>query len=163
MIASRNPAVGLGLRLLVLSIFRAVLGLLFLGHGLVKLLGFPVGAQPGQVPLLTFLGLAGLLESVGGSLIVVGLLTRPVAFLLSGQMAVAYFIAHAPKGLFPVLNGGEPAILFCFGFLLLASAGGGSLSVDSMVSMRRARTVGIPAAIDESERSGQTSKMPAGQ
>ena len=140
MIASRNPAVGLGLRLLVLSIFRAVLGLLFLGHGLVKLLGFPVGAQPGQVPLLTFLGLAGLLESVGGSLIVVGLLTRPVAFLLSGQMAVAYFIAHAPKGLFPVLNGGEPAILFCFGFLLLASAGGGSLSVDSMVSMRRART-----------------------
>jgi putative oxidoreductase len=115
----------------LLSVFRIVLGLLFLTHGLVKLFGFPAGAQPGQVPLMTLLGLAGVLELVGGVAIVLGLFTRPVAFILSGQMAVAYFMAHAPQGFFPVLNGGELAVVYCFAFLYLAAAGGGEWSLDA--------------------------------
>jgi len=115
----------------LLSVFRIVTGLLFLAHGLVKLAGFPAGAQPGQVPLATIYGLAGVLELVGGAAIMVGLFTRPVAFLLAGQMAVAYFMAHAPQGFFPVLNGGELAILYCFGFLYLSAAGAGPWSIDA--------------------------------
>lgn len=115
----------------VLSILRIVIGLLFLAHGLVKLVGFPVGAQPGQVPLFSLFGLAGLLELVGGAAIVLGLFTRPIAFILSGQMAVAYFMAHAPQGFFPVLNGGELAIIYSFAFLYLAAAGAGPWSLDA--------------------------------
>lgn len=115
----------------LLSIFRIVLGLLFLTHGLVKLFGFPTGAEPGQVPLMTLFGLAGVLELIGGIAIVLGLFTRPVAFALSGQMAVAYFMAHAPQGLFPILNGGELAVIYCFAFLYLAAAGAGSWSLDA--------------------------------
>jgi len=115
----------------VLSILRIVIGLLFLAHGLVKLFGFPVGAQPGQVPLASLFGLAGLLELVGGAAIVLGLFTRPIAFILSGEMAVAYFMAHAPQGFFPVLNGGELAIIYSFAFLYLAAAGAGPWSLDA--------------------------------
>jgi len=115
----------------LLSIFRIVLALLFISHGLVKLFGFPAGAQPGQVPLATIFGLAAILETFGGAAILVGLFTRPVAFVLSGQMAVAYFMAHAPQGFFPVLNGGELAILYCFAFLHLAAAGAGPWSIDA--------------------------------
>lgn len=115
----------------LLSIFRIVSGLLFLSHGLVKLAGFPAGAQPGQVPLGSIYGVAGILELVGGAAIILGLFTRPVAFLLSGQMAVAYFMAHAPQGFYPVLNGGEAAILYCFGFLYIAAAGAGPWSIDA--------------------------------
>jgi putative oxidoreductase len=115
----------------MLSVFRIVLGLLFLAHGLVKLIGFPVGAQPGQVPLITLFGLAGVLEFVGGAAIVLGLFTRPVAFILSGQMAVAYFMAHAPAGFYPVLNGGELAIIYSFAFLYLAAVGAGPWSLDA--------------------------------
>ena len=114
-----------------LSILRIVTGVLFLAHGLVKLFGFPVGAQPGQVPLGTIFGVAAVLELVGGALIVLGLFTRPVAFLLSGQMAIAYFMAHAPQSFYPVLNGGELAILFCFVMLYFAAAGGGTWSLDA--------------------------------
>jgi len=115
----------------LLSILRIVTSLLFLGHGLVKLFGFPPGAAPGKVPLVSLFGVAGMLELFGGALVMFGLFTRPVAFLLAGQMAVAYFMIHAPKSLYPVLNGGEPAILFCFIFLYLAAAGAGPWSVDA--------------------------------
>lgn len=112
------------------SVFRIVLALLFIAHGLVKLFGFPAGAQPGQVPLASLLGVAALLELFGGAALLLGLFTRLVAFLLSGQMAVAYFMAHAPQGFWPVLNGGELAILYCFAFLYLAAAGAGPWSLD---------------------------------
>ena len=115
----------------LLSVFRIVIGLLFLTHGLVKLFGFPAGAQPGQVPLLTLFGIGAVIELVGGIAIVLGLFTRPVAFLLSGEMAVAYFMVHAPQGFYPVLNGGELAILYCFGFLYFAAAGAGPWSLDA--------------------------------
>lgn len=115
----------------LLSVLRIVTGLLFLAHGLVKLFGFPVGAAPGQVPLMSIYGLAGVLELVGGTAIVLGLFTRPVAFVLSGQMAVAYFMAHAGQGFFPILNGGELAILYSFAFLYFAAAGAGPWSLDA--------------------------------
>lgn len=113
------------------AVFRIVLALLFLSHGLVKLFGFPAGALPGQVPLLSLFGLAALLELAGGAAFLVGLFVRPIAFVLSGEMAVAYFMVHAPQGFFPVLNGGELAILYCFAFLFLAAAGAGPWSIDS--------------------------------
>jgi putative oxidoreductase len=114
----------------LLSVFRIVVALLFIAHGLVKLFGFPEGAQPGQVPLASIYGLAAILETFGGAAILLGLFTRPVAFVLSGQMAVAYFMAHAPQGFFPVQNGGELAIFYCFAFLYFAAAGPGPWSLD---------------------------------
>lgn len=115
----------------LLSVFRIVTGILFLAHGLVKLFGFPEGAAPGQVPLVSLFGLAAVLELVGGAAIVLGLFTRPVAFVLAGQMAVAYFMVHAPQGIYPVLNGGELAILYTFAFLYFAAAGAGPWSLDA--------------------------------
>ena len=116
----------------LLSVLRIVAGLLFLAHGTQKLLGFPARMGGGGAPeLVSLIGMAGLLELVGGALIVLGLFTRPVAFVLSGQMAVAYFMAHAPKSPFPALNGGDAAILFCFVFLYLAAAGAGPWSLDA--------------------------------
>ena len=108
---------------------RIMTGLLFMEHGTGKLLQFP--ALPGldQMPA-PMLYATGLLELVGGALIVIGLFTRPVAFVLAGFMAVAYFMAHAPSGFFPVLNHGELAIMFCFAFLFLAVAGPGRWAVD---------------------------------
>jgi putative oxidoreductase len=108
----------------LLSVLRIVTGLL-------KLFGFPAGAKPGVVPLSSLVGAAGVLEFVGGILLILGLFTRPVAFLLSGEMAVAYFMSHAPKSFYPVLNGGEDAILFCFTFLYIAAAGAGPWSLDA--------------------------------
>ena len=113
-----------------LAILRIVTGLLFLGHGLVKLIGFPAGAEPGQQALGTLLGVGGVLETVGGALIILGLFTRPTAFVLSGMMAVAYWMFHAPSSPFPVVNGGDGAILFCFIFLYLVTAGPGAWSLD---------------------------------
>ncbi|RZJ78277.1 MAG: DoxX family protein, partial [Brevundimonas sp.] len=107
-----------------------VTGLLFLAHGLIKLFGFPEGAQPGQQELLSLMGIGGLLEAVGGALIVLGLFTRPVAFILSGEMAVAYFMFHAPSSVYPAVNGGDAAILFCFIFLYLVTSGPGAWSLD---------------------------------
>jgi len=115
----------------LLSVLRIVLALLFIAHGLVKLFGFPAGAAPGQVPIVGIYGLAALLEMIGGAALLLGLFTRPVAFVLSGEMAVAYFMAHAPQGFFPALNGGELAILYCFAFLYLAAAGAGPWSLDA--------------------------------
>jgi len=115
----------------MLSVLRIMTGLLFLEHGMQKLLGFPPTANP-VPPVTTLPGLAGVFELIGGALIVVGLFTRPVAFVLSGVMAVAYFYAHAPRGFFPVNNGGDAAILYCFVFLYFVFAGAGPWSADAM-------------------------------
>lgn len=113
----------------LLSVLRIAVALAFIEHGTSKLFGFPPFPMPG--PLSPLLIAAALLELVGGTLILLGLFTRPVAFLLSGQMAVAYFMAHAPQGFFPANNGGEAALLYCFVFLYLAAAGAGPWSVDA--------------------------------
>ena len=114
---------------------RIVSGLMFIQHGTQKIFGFPAPAR-GPFELFSQMGVGGVLELVGGALIVLGLFTRPVAFLLSGQMAIAYFLAHAPASFYPALNGGEPAILFSFVFLYLAAAGGGIWSLDALVRKR---------------------------
>ena len=112
----------------LLSVLRIVVGLGFLEHGTSKFFGFPPPPMAMTWDLLSTAGVA--LELVGGALIVIGLFTRPVAFILAGQMAVAYFLYHAPGGFFPLLNHGEGAMLYCFIFLYLAAAGGGAWSVD---------------------------------
>ena len=117
----------------MLSVLRIMTGLLFLEHGTQKLFAFP---GPGPA-LTTLLVVQALIELVGGILILIGLFTRPVAFILAGDMAVAYFMAHAPRGFFPTLNGGQLAILFCFVFLYLFVAGGGVWSIDQQRSSRR--------------------------
>jgi putative oxidoreductase len=111
------------------TVLRVVVGLLFLEHGTGKILGFP--ALPGldKMPNGMVIG-TGLVELIGGALIVVGFLTRPTAFILSGYMAAAYFMAHAPAGFFPVLNHGEMAIMFSFVFLYFAAAGAGPYAID---------------------------------
>lgn len=119
----------------MLSVLRIVTALIFFAHGTEKLLGFPVADR---VPDAFTMGwFAGVLELFGGALLILGLFTRLVAFVLSGQMAVAYFIAHLPQSFFPSLNGGDAAILFCFVFLYLVFAGPGPWSVDAMRSGRR--------------------------
>jgi putative oxidoreductase len=115
----------------LLSILRIAIALLFMQHGGQKLLGYPPGGQKVE-QLLSLAGLAGVLELGGGVLMLVGFLTRPVAFILSGEMAVAYFMKHAPGGLWPVQNHGELAVVYCFVFLYLAAAGAGPLSVDGL-------------------------------
>ncbi|QTC92037.1 DoxX family protein [Brevundimonas goettingensis] len=113
-----------------LAALRIVAGLLFLAHGVVKLFGFPEGAQPGQVELASLFGVGAVLELVGGALLILGLFTRPVAFVLAGEMAVAYWMFHFPSSPYPAVNGGDAAILFCFIFLYLACAGAGAWSLD---------------------------------
>ena len=124
----------------LLSVLRIVGAFLFIAHGTQKLWGVP-GGNPVD-DLLTLRGIAGILEVFGGALVLVGWLTRPVAFILSGEMAVAYFLRHEPRGFWPILNGGELAALYCFLYLYLAAAGGGSWSVDTWVTHRRARRRG---------------------
>lgn len=121
-----------------LSVLRFVSGLLFMAHGVQKLLAFPPGERGPVDPMSFPMGAAGILELVGGALLVLGLLTRPVAFILSGQMAVAYWMAHAPQSPYPILNGGDAAILFCFTFLYLVFAGPGPWSLDAMLGSKRA-------------------------
>jgi len=115
----------------LLSVLRIVTALMLLQHGTAKYLGFPHVAAFDNLQFVSFLGAAGVLELVGGLLILIGLFTRPVAFILSGFMAVAYFMAHAPQGLYPLLNQGELAVLFCFVFLYFSVAGGGAWSLDA--------------------------------
>jgi putative oxidoreductase len=114
----------------MLGVLRIVTALIFMEHGTQKLLGFPPGTNPEPL-LVSFFGFAGLLELVGGLLLLIGLFTRPVAFVLAGEMAAAYLIAHAPQAFFPVNNGGDAAILYCFVFLYLVFAGPGPWSIDS--------------------------------
>jgi putative oxidoreductase len=116
----------------LLSALRIMSGLLVLQHGTSKYLNFPVGPM-NNASLTTTGGAAGVFELVCGALVVIGLLTRPAAFLLSGVTAVAYFLVHAPRGFFPLLNGGETAALYCFTFLYLSAAGGGPLSIDRLI------------------------------
>jgi putative oxidoreductase len=116
----------------ILSVLRIITGLLFIEHGTMKFFNFPPSEMFAQgVELVSLFGLAGVLELVGGALIILGLFTRPVAFILSGEMAVAYFMAHAPGSFYPVINEGEAAIMYCFVFLYLACAGPGPWSVDA--------------------------------
>jgi putative oxidoreductase len=119
----------------LLSILRFAIALLFMQHGGQKLLGYPPGGHKFEhlADLLTLPGLSGILELLGGALVFVGFLTRPVAFILSGEMAVAYFKAHAPGGFWPVVNHGELAVVYCFVFLYFAGAGAGPLSVDGLL------------------------------
>ena len=106
----------------LLSVLRIMAGLLYMTHGIAKLLKYPPLPAFAKLELVSLIGLAGVLELVGGALLILGLFTRPVAFILSGQMAVAYFMAHAPRGSHPLQNGGELAILYCFLFLYIAAA-----------------------------------------
>jgi putative oxidoreductase len=115
----------------LLSVLRIVAASMFITHGTQKLFGFPAGPEPRPpVELFSQMGLAGVLETFGGLLLLLGLFTRPVAFVLAGEMAVAYFMAHAPRSFWPLLNNGEHTVLFCFLFLYLAAAGGGEWAVD---------------------------------
>jgi putative oxidoreductase len=117
----------------LLSLLRIVSAFVFIQYGTAKLLGFPAPVMPdgSTVPLMSQLGIAAALEAFGGALLLVGLFTRPVAFLLSGEMAFAYFIGHASQSFWPVLNMGAPAVLFCFLWLYVSSAGPGPWSIDS--------------------------------
>ena len=122
----------------LLSILRIVAGLLFIEHGTMKLFNFPASHMFDGTKLWSMVGVAGTLELAGGILLVLGLLTRPVAFILSGEMAFAYFMVHAPQGFFPALNMGEPAILYCFIYLYLAAAGGGAWALDGLIGKKTA-------------------------
>ena len=122
----------------MLAALRIVAGLVFVSAGTMKLFGYP----PSPVPIPPFslmseLGIGGLLETFGGLAIVLGVLTRPVAFILAGEMAVAYFQFHQPQGFWPIQNHGEPAVLLCFIFLLFAAHGGGDWSLDAMLWRKR--------------------------
>jgi putative oxidoreductase len=125
---------------LALNLLRIITGFLLMPHGAQKLFGMFGGfrGQPGATaPPFSLIGLAGILEFFGGLAILLGLFTRPVAFVLSGLMAVAYFMAHAPKGFWPLLNRGELAAIYSLVFLFLAAAGGGELSVDGLLRKRK--------------------------
>jgi putative oxidoreductase len=114
----------------ILSILRILTAATFITHGTMKLFGWPATFP---YPLNGLLYFAGALEVVGGILLLIGLFSRPVAFLLAGEMAAAYFMGHATSGFFPVLNGGEAAMMFCWIFLYIAAAGPGSISVDRVM------------------------------
>jgi putative oxidoreductase len=116
----------------LLSVMRIIVAFLFMQHGAQKLFGFLASASSSRPPLSSLPGVAGILEFFGGLLILLGLFTRPVAFILSGFMAVAYFMAHAPKGFWQLQNGGELATFYCFVFLYMSAAGGGSWSLDAL-------------------------------
>ena len=121
----------------MLSVLRIVTALLFMQHGTQKLLGFPAGERPAP-ELMSLPGIGGVLELVGGLLLLIGLFSRPVAFILAGEMAVAYWFFHfKPDNIFPVNNGGDAAILYCFVFLYLVFAGPGPWSVDAAMTRRR--------------------------
>ena len=133
----------------VLALLRVAAGVMFMQHGAQKLFGVfgGFGGTPGaKATLASMMGLAGILEFFGGLLIVFGLFTRPVAFILSGMMAAAYFMAHLPNGFWPIQNQGELAALYCFAFLYLSARGGGRYSLDAMIGHRR----GAPPVMERS-------------
>jgi putative oxidoreductase len=128
----------------VLSILRIMTALVLLQYGMAKLLGFPVFEYLNNIPRFSLPWFAGVLELAGGVLLLLGLFTSPVTFILSGLMAFAYFLGHAPRGFIPLLNGGNLSIVFCFLFLYFACAGGGAWSVDAL---RRRGAVGTAAPL----------------
>lgn len=115
----------------LLAALRIVAGVLFLAHGLIKVAGFPEGAQPGPQAIMSLFGIGGLIEIVTGGLLILGLFSRPAAFVASGQMAVAYWMFHAPSSPYPAVNGGDAAILFTFIFLYIFAAGPGAFALDN--------------------------------
>ena len=119
-----------------LSLLRIVASLIFILHGTAKLFGFPETPMP-QPPVGSLFWIGGVLEAVGGLLLLVGLFSRPVAFILSGEMAVAYWMVHAPQSTYPIANNGDAAILYCFVFLLIAAAGPGPWSLDAKIGRKR--------------------------
>jgi putative oxidoreductase len=121
---------------IVLSLFRFMTGLLLFQYGCAKILKIPAESPFAKVQLMSLYGAAGSIELILGGLLMIGLFTRPVAFILSGEMAFAYFIGHYPKGFFPVVNGGTAAILFCFACLYLSTTGGGPYSVDAAMGKK---------------------------
>jgi putative oxidoreductase len=124
----------------MLAVLRIVAGLMFVSFGTMKLFGYPPG--PSDMPplkLMSEMGIGGLLELIGGLMIVLGFLTRPVAFVLAGEMAVAYFQFHYPQAFFPTTNNGVPAVLYCFLFLYLTFAGAGAWSIDGWIARSRPR------------------------
>ena len=124
----------------MLSVFRIVAGAIFITSGTMKLFGYPHSPVPMPAfELFSEIGIAGILETYGGPLIVLGLFTRPVAFVLAGEMAYAYFKYHAPNSFFPTVNMGIPAILYCFLFLYLMLEGGGPWSLDAMIAKRKSK------------------------
>ncbi len=125
------------IRALTLNAFRIAFGLMFMQHGAQKMFGIFTDRDPAA--LTSLLGVAGALEFWGGLLIVVGLLTRPVAFVLTVEMAIAYLRQHFPGGWVPIMNGGELAVLYCFAFAYMAAHGGGGFSVDGLIACRRAQ------------------------
>ena len=120
----------------MLSVLRVIAALMVLQYGLAKLFGFPHVAMFDNLQLVSLIGLSGVIELVGGALLLVGVYTRIVAFIMSGEMAFAYFMSHAPRGFFPIVNGGVLAVLFCFLFLYFAVAGGGAWSLDQRRTAR---------------------------
>jgi putative oxidoreductase len=120
----------------VLSLLRIVVGLVLLQYGLAKLFGWPAVKIFQDLPWLSLFGVAGMFELVGGTLLILGLFTRPVAFVLSGEMAAAYFIEHFPHSFFPIQSEGDLAVVLCFTFLYLAFAGGGPWSLDAILRSR---------------------------
>lgn len=123
----------------ILSVMRIILGLILLQYGTAKLIGWPAVEMFQNLNRLSLFGIAGMFELAGGTLLVLGLFTRPVAFILSGEMAAAYFIQHFPNGFFPILNGGNLAVTLCFAFLYLSFAGGGPWSLDALLGIETAR------------------------
>ena len=120
------------------SVLRIVAAFMFLQAGTMKLFGWPM-AMPGggSLPVMSQMWIGGVLELIGGALLVLGLFTRPVAFVLAGEMAVAYFQFHAPQGFWPIANQGQPAVLYCFIWLFFSAAGGGAWSLDALLAKRR--------------------------
>jgi putative oxidoreductase len=127
----------------LLAVFRIVAGLIFITSGTMKIFGYPANPMPNMPPieLWSQIGIGGILEVVGGLLIVLGLFTRPTAFILSGMMAVAYFQFHQPQAFWPTQNGGVAAVMYCFFFLYLAAAGPGEWSLDAMIARSRGRSL----------------------
>ncbi len=123
----------------VRSILRIVAAFMFMQAGTMKLFSFPIGMPPGVGPLklLSEIGIAGILETFGGALLLLGLFTRPVAFILSGEMAIAYFQAHSPHSFWTIVNGGQAAVFYCFAFLYFSAAGPGPWSLDALIQKNR--------------------------
>ncbi len=121
------------------SMLRIVSAFMFIQVGTMKLFSFPVGMPPGVGPLhlLSEIGIAGILETFGGALLLLGLFTRPIAFILSGEMAVAYFQVHYPHSFWTVINNGQPAVFYCFAWLFFSAAGAGPWSLDALLATRR--------------------------